>query len=60
MNFFSKMMFFVVFVFCIQALYIGLYAQNNTEKINCVCIDAGHGGVDAGALGYKIKEKILH
>ncbi len=32
-------------------------AQSDLGKIKCVCIDAGHGGRDPGAVGAKIYEK---
>ncbi len=31
--------------------------QSEVGKIKCICIDAGHGGKDPGALGPKAKEK---
>lgn len=34
-----------------------LSGQENLGKLSCVCIDAGHGGVDPGAVSGKIKEK---
>lgn len=33
--------------------------QSDIGKIKCICIDAGHGGKDSGALGSKAKEKDL-
>ena len=32
-------------------------AQNDLGKIKCICIDAGHGGKDPGAIGAKCYEK---
>lgn len=32
-------------------------AQSDLGKIKCVCIDAGHGGKDPGAVGAKVYEK---
>lgn len=32
-------------------------AQSDLGKIKCVCIDAGHGGKDPGAVGSKVYEK---
>ena len=31
--------------------------QSDIGRIKCVCIDAGHGGKDPGAMGSKAKEK---
>ena len=31
--------------------------QSDIGKIKCICIDAGHGGKDPGAIGSKAKEK---
>ena len=34
-----------------------LIAQEALGKINCICIDAGHGGKDPGAISGKLREK---
>ena len=34
-----------------------LMAQEALGKINCICIDAGHGGKDPGAISGKLREK---
>ncbi len=49
----KKIIFVVIsfFVFNIN------YAQNKTDKLNLIVIDAGHGGKDPGALGKQSKEK---
>ena len=46
------LMMFLVFGF--MHLSIG---QSDIGKIKCICIDAGHGGKDPGAIGSKAKEK---
>lgn len=41
-------------------LFSNLYAQSNLGKISTICIDAGHGGVDPGAIGLNgTKEKMV-
>ena len=34
-----------------------LIAQEALGKINCICIDAGHGGKDPGAISGQLREK---
>ncbi len=34
-----------------------MIAQEALGKINCICIDAGHGGKDPGAISGKLREK---
>lgn len=47
-------------MFCLLLL-LGLtnwaLGQHDLGKIKCICIDAGHGGKDPGALGAKAQEK---
>ncbi len=45
---------------CLLLIFLSVnvaVGQQNLGKINCVCIDAGHGGKDPGALGAKAREK---
>ena len=34
-----------------------LDAQDNLGRITCICIDAGHGGKDPGAISGRLREK---
>lgn len=46
--------------FCMILSYLSVnlaIGQQDIGKIKCVCIDAGHGGKDPGALGAKSREK---
>lgn len=45
------MMFLVLGSMCISV------GQSDIGKIKCICIDAGHGGKDPGAIGSKTREK---
>ena len=47
-------------IFCLLLLLVwvnGVLGQHDLGKIKCICIDAGHGGKDPGALGAKSQEK---
>ena len=46
-------LFMSCFIWCSNTLF----AQESLGKISCICIDAGHGGKDPGAVNGKIKEK---
>jgi len=46
----------LIYIFAVLIFYcFDLYSQNN--KLDVVCIDAGHGGIKPGAVFGKIKEK---
>ncbi len=48
----------VVSIFILLFTFCGVVtAQNNLTKIKTVCIDAGHGGKDPGAIGSSSQEK---
>lgn len=47
---------FFTFVFLLT-FSCQLFAQQDMGKIKCICIDAGHGGYDPGAINGKVKEK---
>ena len=51
-----------ILVSCMVALLLsvlsgGANGQENLGKITCICIDAGHGGSDPGAIQGKYREK---
>ncbi len=48
-------------IFVISSIFIFSinYAQDKTDNVNIIVIDAGHGGKDPGAIGKKSKEKDL-
>ena len=37
--------------------YREVFGQDHLGKLSCICIDAGHGGRDPGAVNGKVKEK---
>lgn len=45
-----------IFIFILFP-FNGVVGQNDAGKIRCICLDAGHGGKDPGALGAKTYEK---
>lgn len=47
-----------ILLFLLTILYVdSVWGQSDLSKVKCVCIDAGHGGKDPGAVGLKSKEK---
>lgn len=53
-NYLKKTLFIIlVIINCLS----GVYAQNDGYSVKTICIDAGHGGKDPGALGKISKEK---
>ena len=50
-------LFILGWLFCWLLLPKHLFAQQERVKITCICIDAGHGGSDPGAVNGKVKEK---
>lgn len=47
-----------ILLFLLTILSVNMsVAQSGLGKIKCVCIDAGHGGRDPGAVGAKTYEK---
>jgi len=52
----SKHFILLIIVFSFT-FFPGLNAQDKTDKIDVIVIDAGHGGKDPGAIGEKSKEK---
>lgn len=47
-----------ILLFLLTILSVNMsVAQSGLDKIKCVCIDAGHGGRDPGAVGAKTYEK---
>lgn len=49
--------FFVVLIFSLTVC--DSFSQDGSYKVRTVCIDAGHGGRDPGAVGKKIYEKTI-
>lgn len=47
----------LMLICCLFGFFGHLSAQDQLGKISCICIDAGHGGKDPGAINGKIKEK---
>ena len=48
---------FLLAIICFVFIAIPVVAQSNLTKIKTVCLDAGHGGKDPGAVGLSSKEK---
>lgn len=52
-------LFKLIFVVISLLFFNNCFAQDKTDNIDVIVIDAGHGGKDPGALGKKSKEKDL-
>lgn len=47
-----------ILLFLLTILFAdSVWGQSDLNKVKCVCIDAGHGGKDPGAVGLRSKEK---
>jgi N-acetylmuramoyl-L-alanine amidase len=50
----------IFLVFFLLTFFNSLIFSQNRDKVECIVIDAGHGGADPGALGKRVKEKDIN